>query len=88
MMGTIHPIFEHKPFDPAVCDAMGLAFDGAWQKLLVSGTALAAPGYADTTREALAMHIIDSAKTGERDVIRLRDDAVAVVLKAGKRQQA
>jgi hypothetical protein len=52
MMGTIHPIFEHKPFDPAVCDAMGLAFDGAWQKLLVAGTALAAPGYADTTREA------------------------------------
>jgi hypothetical protein len=87
-MATVHPLFEHKPFDPAVCDAMGLAFDSAWQKLLVSGTHLASSIYADVTREALAMHIIERAKTGERDVQRLRDDAVAFVLGALERKQA
>ena len=61
---------------------MGLAFDTAWQKLLVSGTPIASSPYASETREALAIHIVDLAKTGERDVNRLRDDAVAFVLDA------
>jgi hypothetical protein len=34
----------------------------------MSGTHLASSGYADATREALAMHIIELAKRGERDV--------------------
>jgi hypothetical protein len=38
---------------------MGLAFDTAWQKVLVSGTHLASSVYAGVTREALAMHIIE-----------------------------
>jgi hypothetical protein len=87
-MGTVHPFKDGQPFDPATCDAMGLAFESAWQKLLVSGTHLAASRYADATREALAMHIIDLAKRGERDVNRLRDDAAAFVLDALKRKQA
>jgi hypothetical protein len=78
-MGTVHPFKEHQPFDPATCEAMGLAFNTAWQKLLVSGTHLASSIYAAATREALAMRIIDLAKRGERDVNRLRDDAVAHV---------
>lgn len=81
-MGTTHPFAAHQPFDPQMAHAMGLAFDTAWQKLLVSGSALAASGYAEATREALAMHIIDLAKAGERDINRLRDDAVAFVLQA------
>jgi hypothetical protein len=41
------------------------------------------------TRHAkLAMHIIDLAKTGERDVNRLRDHAVAFVFEALQRKQA
>jgi hypothetical protein len=79
-MATVHPVFERKPFDPAVCATMGLAFDTAWQKLLVSGTPIASSPYASATREALAIHIVDLAKTGERDVNRLRDDAVAFIL--------
>ena len=31
----------------------------------------------EATREAIAKHVIDRAKQGERDVNRLRDDAVA-----------
>ncbi len=87
-MGSVHPFAAHKPFDPQMAEAMGLAFDTAWQKLLVSGSELASSGYADATREALAMHIIDVAKTGERDVTRLRDDAVAFVLDALQRKHA
>jgi hypothetical protein len=41
----------------------------------------------EATREALAMHIIDLAKTGVSDVNRLRDDAVAFVLDAQQRRQ-
>jgi hypothetical protein len=40
---------------------MSLAFDTAWQRLLVSGTHLAASRHADATREALALRIIDLA---------------------------
>ena len=71
-MGTVLPFAEHKLFDSAVADAMGLAFDSAWQKLLMSGTHLASSANAETTREALGMHIIDLAERGERDVNRLR----------------
>jgi hypothetical protein len=87
-MGTVHPLVEHKLFDQESADAMGLAFNAAWQKLLVSGSKLASSGYAGATREALAMHIIDLAKQGQRDVNRLRDDAVAFVLNALQRKQA
>jgi|RhiMetdeSRZDD1v2_1073273.scaffolds.fasta_scaffold581540_2 hypothetical protein len=79
-MGTIHPFARLQPFDPITCDAMGLAFEGAWQELLMSSTRLASSANADATREALAMHIIDIAQRGERDVNRLRDDAVAYAL--------
>ena len=87
-MGTIHPFMDAQPFDPATCDAMGLAFNTACQKVLVSGSHLASSRYADAIREALAMHIIELAKRGERDVNRLRDDAVAFVLDALQRKQA
>jgi hypothetical protein len=81
-MGTIHPFARLQPFDPITCDAMGLAFEGAWQELLMSSTGLVSSANADATREALAMHIVDIAQRGERDVNRLRDNAVAFVLDA------
>ena len=40
-MGTVLPFAERKPFDPDTCDAMGAAFESAWQRLLGSGTDLA-----------------------------------------------
>jgi hypothetical protein len=78
-MGSIHPIAKQKIFEPATCEALGEAFESAWQRLLVSGSALASSRYADATREALAMHIIDLAQRGERNLHRLQDDAVAFV---------
>ena len=87
-MGAVHPFKQVQPFDSETCEALGLAFDTAWQRLLVSGTHLASSAYADATREALAMHIIDLAKQDLRDVNRLRDDAVAFVVNALQRKQA
>ena len=81
-MGSIHPTAKQKILESDTYEALGLAFEAAWQRLLVSGSALASSRYADATREALAMHIIDLAQRGERDVNRLRDDAVAFVLDA------
>jgi hypothetical protein len=81
-MGRVDPFAAKRLFDPATCEALGLAFDAAWQKLLLSESALASSGYAEATREALAMHIIDLANTGERDLTRLRDNAVAFVTDA------
>ena len=54
------PMAQLQPFDSITCDAMGLAFDAAWQKLLISGTHLASPVY---------------AKRGERDVNRRRGES-------------
>jgi hypothetical protein len=87
-MGTVLPFAEHKPFDPKVAEAMGVAFDTAWQKLLASGSTLASPSSADKTREALAMYIIDVAQRGEHDVNRLCDDAIAFVQDAVHLKQA
>jgi hypothetical protein len=84
-MGQVDPFAARQLFDRATCQSLSLAFDTAWQKLLLSGTALASSGYADATREALAMHIIDLASAGERDVNRLRDGAVAFVTDALQR---
>jgi hypothetical protein len=87
-VGTVHPFAEHEPFDPEAAEAMGLAFNTAWQSLLVSGSELASSGYAERTREEIALRIIETAQHGERDATRLRDDAVEYVLNTDHRKQA
>jgi hypothetical protein len=73
-MGSIHPVARQKIFEPATCEALGVAFETAWQRLLVSGRALASSRYADATREALSpCNIIDLAQRGERNVNRLQE---------------
>ena len=78
-MGSVHPIRRVRPFDPETAASMGLAFDTAWQALVASGSGLVASFRAETTREALALRIIDAVQLGEHDVARLRDDAIAHV---------
>ena len=58
---------------------MGLAFDTAWQILMVTEGELVSPVRAERTREALALRIITLVQLGERDVLRLHDDALAHV---------
>jgi hypothetical protein len=81
-VGRIHPNPQFQPFDAKTAEVMRLAFHTAWQALLVSGSELVASFRAQATREALVLRIIELARDGERDVVRLRDQAVAYVLQA------
>ena len=86
-MPTVVAFDRYAPFEPETANAMGLAFDTAWQALLVSSSPLVSPDYADQTREQLALHIIDAAKVGQRDVNGLREIALQSVLN-GERKRA
>jgi hypothetical protein len=57
-------------FDDEATRIMGEAFDAAC-------ALLSAPNY--SVREAIADRIIDAAKHGERDPIRLRDAGIAAI---------
>jgi hypothetical protein len=78
-MGTVLPFAEHEPFDPVIAETMGVAFNPAWQALMVCGGELVASLRAEDTREELAMSIIGMAQLGECDVVRPRDDGIADV---------
>jgi hypothetical protein len=79
---------EFNSFDPDIAAAMGLAFDTAWQRLIVSGSDLVSSFRAEKTREALALRIIHLVSLGERDIIRLRDDAIAHVQQLAETAQS
>jgi hypothetical protein len=88
-VGNVHPFARQKSFDPETMQIMGVALDCAWYALMVSGSALTAPFRAEHTRDALAARIIAAARLGERDIERLRDDAVGHVereLDVGRRR--
>jgi hypothetical protein len=64
-------------FDPEFVSILVAALDDAWRSIDVT-KALNIPGSSpEALREILAKHIIDMAKTGERDQKRLRDGAVS-----------
>ena len=64
-------------FDPEATKILTGAFDTAWQMLKTSGNVLAADYRAASTRELLAKRIIETARLGERNPIRLVDDALS-----------
>lgn len=63
-------------FDPDEVRILTGAFDQVWKTVETSGALFAANGHAEATRELLALRIIEMAQLGERDVGRLRDDAI------------
>ena len=63
-------------FDAQTADLMRQAFEAAWHQLIDSGDANTLDVRADWARETLALRIVETTKTGERDVNRLRDDAI------------
>jgi hypothetical protein len=65
-----------KFFDAHVAETMREAFEAAWLSLQNGGSVHAAPDATEAVREALALRIIETAQRGERDVDRLRDDAL------------
>jgi hypothetical protein len=71
-----------KIFDPGLAKAMGEAFTVAWE-LLKGSTAQAE---AEQVRQSLALRIIDAGEAGERDPIKLSQDAIAHLATAKKRR--
>src|SRR5205823_2037350 len=64
-------------FDPETVRILTAAFDEAWQSVQSSsGISVPSQGCANAIREMLALRIIDTARLGERDQRRLRDDAL------------
>jgi hypothetical protein len=63
-------------FDPDTVRVLGDALDGAWRSLQTTGVYFTSRGHAEATREKLALRIIEMATHGERDVARLRDEAL------------
>ena len=53
------------------------AFDDAWKSIQEVVMTFPSDRHADATRELLALRIIETARLGERDQRRLRDDAPA-----------
>jgi hypothetical protein len=64
-------------FDPEATKVLTAAFDTAWQMLKTSGNVLAADFRAAATRELLAKRLIETGRDGERDPLRLVEDALA-----------
>ena len=64
-------------FDPEATKILTAAFDTTWQMLKTSGNVLAADYRAASTRELLAKRIIETGRLGERNPIRLVEDALA-----------
>jgi len=61
---------------PDVVRILTAAFDDAWKSIQDSGTTFQSDRHAAATRELLALRIIETARLGERDQRRLRDDAL------------
>ena len=72
----IVPLLSDGFFGPEDTKILTAAFDTAWQTLRTSGSVFAADYRATSTRELLAKRIIVTARQGERDPIRLVDDAL------------
>jgi hypothetical protein len=62
-------------FSPNDVRILVAAFDDAWQSLLARGITFASDHESNAVRDALAKHIIEQARYGERDRHRLRDGA-------------
>jgi hypothetical protein len=76
MQRYLHTVNGHAAFDPETVRALGVALDNAWRSLQRTGVYFTSRGHAEATRESLARHIIEQAKGGERDLDRLREDAL------------
>lgn len=73
---SILPYARNEAFDPEATQAMSIAFDDAWQSLRETGHIATAPFKAEATRARLAKVILEHARNGERDPIRLQERAI------------
>jgi hypothetical protein len=81
-MPLVELLKSHGFFNPETTKILTAAFDTARQILKTSGSTLAADYQSASTRELLAKRIIEKANQGERDPLRLIDDALAHLAKS------
>ena len=62
-------------FDPDTVSILTAAFDSAWQSIRASGARLSEE-QSELVRATLAKYIIEQARQGELDQVRLRDGAL------------
>jgi hypothetical protein len=63
-------LLREAAFDPETTHILTTAFNKAWDKFKSSGSALADDACAPSTRALLAKQIIETARTGERNIDR------------------
>jgi hypothetical protein len=80
MMFNIISLARDGAFDAEATFAMGMALDRGWQMVLESRTAIVKEFGALPTREALAASIMEVAKRGERNPIRMQELALSMLL--------
>lgn len=68
-----HDQFSAHSFDPTTLSILYAAFDSAWKKVELSTDAR----NKEAVRNAVALAIVDRAKTGQRDPVRLATYAIA-----------
>jgi hypothetical protein len=76
-------IILEQSFDPDITNLMGTALDSAWSALTPGETA---PHKRKWAREVLALRITEGVNGGERDIRRLREDALSHLKLATTRQ--
>ena len=73
-------LLTSRAFDPETTSLLGAAFDKAWQTVQTSGSPLAAEKHAAATREILAKKILAAGHRGERNMNRLVEEALALLI--------
>ena len=64
-------------FDPELATLMRAAFETAWNSLTACGSVDTVPYRAEWARETIARYIIEATQRGERNVAKLREEAIA-----------
>ena len=72
-------------FQPHEIEILVAAFDGCWERLLNSGVRYGSDQAMQAARERLGKGIIESAKHGERDPVRLCQDAMLHLAQSDRR---
>jgi hypothetical protein len=72
-------------FDPGAVSILMAAFDSAWQSIKASGGRLS-EAQSELVRATLAKYIIDQARQGELDEVRLRDGALLHLARSNLRR--
>jgi hypothetical protein len=70
-------------FTPEIIQVMGQAFDRAWCAMIAADVVCATGHLAPETRRQLALAIVESARRGTHDRVRLSEDALRSFLPLG-----